>query len=277
MPLARCGCELARSSARVCPGFEGGTPTACRGAEGNGTCGGLRVGDRPAAIIAAYALPHGARPRHGGDYSGSPAPSRFVLVLPAPHASAQAAQSANRQRTTPLRPADAARALLPLPIQKRGGVRTRRCNSSNREETRRLELAPARAVRPTALNPLAGRREAGDQQTTSASYIGAGAAPEFTPKRNRDTIGTARGPQTTPRCARLANSRCGATRELRLAIAPAPVLRAMVPWPLVARMPRRTVHARLLDRGSVRWNATTGRRALRLSGRSDSPQPEPSR
>ena len=81
----------------------------------------------------------------------------------------------------------------------------------------------------------------------------------------------------TSRVSRLAKTRCGATRESRLAIASARVLGAMMPWPLVARTPRRTVHARLLDRGSVRWNATTGRRALRLSGRSDSPQPEPSR
>ena len=50
-----------------------------------------------------------------------------------------------------------------------------------------------------------------------------------------------------------------------------------MPWPLVARTPRRTVHARLLDRGSVRWNATTGRRALLLSGRNESRQPELSR
>ena len=67
------------------------------------TSGGLRLADRHAAIIAAYALPQGARPWHDGRYSGSPAPSRFVLVLAATHAFAQVAIG-ERSRTVNARP-----------------------------------------------------------------------------------------------------------------------------------------------------------------------------
>ncbi len=104
--MARFGCELARRSARVRPGFEGGTPTAC-GAQGN-------EDERRAADSRSTSRDHlrlrltpGARHWHGSNYSGSPAPSRLVLVLAAPHAPAQVAigePSANTARP-PARPA----------------------------------------------------------------------------------------------------------------------------------------------------------------------------
>jgi hypothetical protein len=84
--------------------------------------------------------------------------------------------------------------------------RRRVCSvSSNPDEIRRLGVAPVRPARMTALHGLlAGAKQAVSKRLQSRS-VGIGAAPELTPKRNSETIRTAAGPPTVPRCTSLAN------------------------------------------------------------------------
>jgi hypothetical protein len=64
-------------------------------------------------------------------------------------------------------------------------------------------------MRTTALDRLlAGAKQAISKRLQSRS-VGVGAAPEFTPKRNCDTIRTAAGSPATPRCTSLANTGAG--------------------------------------------------------------------
>jgi hypothetical protein len=133
--VARFGCELARRGARVRPGFEGGRPTVC-GAEGNDTSGRLRVVRSTRRDHLRLRLAPGAPPWHGGNYSCSPASSRFVRVLAAsPRARAgrhRRTHTDGERATAHLSRGALAHPLMPGPwdanTRSRECVRMRRCN-----------------------------------------------------------------------------------------------------------------------------------------------------